>query len=462
MFDDWLDNLMNYEIMHMLIMEQLTRWVKSLSSSGSSSGSGFSPRYQTLCVTVRDVEPPPLFSQPLPESVHRNATKSISGTCQDSDELSDMIAAAVCSERDAPSGSPDVSAPLAMGLGYVGVLEQHRAALRQHRAQHRHAGAATPLFIGDLSKTAAHYVSLFYDCRPELLDVKVGQLLERDLALLFRVGTHHAEPLEIWRLIQSDADLRGVATLLLTSRCLCTLCAAMVGSLASSGAMRISARHDEEMLQPVLQLLAKHTSVAGLGVKRPPKEKQGSRRTLARLLAALAAAEADLEDLRRNVSEELDQELASVSNALRQHNAAVQQVEAGEGAGGANQPPLPKGRSRSSEVIGDKEKVHTGSTTVGDEWRKAEDNRKKQLVRACDSVGIWYCAHASVCHPLLLLCCCRSAPRTWPRMGRGRCRSGGRRNASSGRRRRGRRRRGRGRGTGAGPARPRPRRGRRW
>eukprot|EP01047_Picozoa_sp_COSAG01_P017956 COSAG01_NODE_962_length_12418_cov_57.124492_6_plen_339_part_00 len=156
---------------------------------------------------------------------------------------------------------------------------------------------------------------------------------------------------------RSDADLQNVATLLLTSCCLCTLCAAMVGSLASSGAMQISAQHDD-------------------------------------VLAALAAAERDL--LAVEGARELDQELTSFSNALRQHNAAVQQVEAGEGAGGADQPPLPKGRSRSSEVIGDKEKVHTGSTTVGDEWRKAEDNRKKQLVRACDSVGIWYRARVCV------------------------------------------------------------------
>eukprot|EP01047_Picozoa_sp_COSAG01_P047599 COSAG01_NODE_4563_length_4918_cov_6.841701_4_plen_383_part_00 len=309
--------------------------------------------------------------------------------------------------------------------------------MRQHRAQHRHAGAATPLFVGDLSKTAAHYVSLFYDCRPELLDVKVGQLAERDLALLLRVGTHHAEPLEIWRLIQSNADLRGVATLLLTSRCLCTLCGAMVDRLATSGAMRISARHDEEMLQPVLQLLARHTSVAGLGVKRPPKETKGPRRTLARLLAALAAAEADLLTVRG--ARELDQELTSVSTALRRHNAAVRQMEAGEGAGGADQPPLPKGRSRSSEVSGDKEKVHAGSTTVGDEWRQAEDNRAKQVVRACDNCAkqLVHCARVSLC--LCHVCCLarRSAPRAWPRVRGGGCRSGGRRSAG---------RRGRGRG----------------
>jgi hypothetical protein len=39
-------------------------------------------------------------------------------------------------------------------------------------------------------------------------------------------------------------------------------------------------------------------------------------------------------------------------------------------AGGADQPPLPFVRSRSSEVIVDKEKVHTGST-IGNEWRAA-------------------------------------------------------------------------------------------
>jgi hypothetical protein len=100
---------------------------------------------------------------------------------------------------------------------------------------------------------------------------------------------------------------------------------------------------------------------------------------LARLLAA---AEADL--LTVEGAQELDQELTSVSNALRRRNAAVRQMEAGEGAGGADQPPLPKGRSRPPEASGDQEKVHAGSTTIGDEWQQVEDNRAKQLVRACD------------------------------------------------------------------------------
>jgi hypothetical protein len=215
---------------------------------------------------------------------------------------------------------------------------------------------------------------------------------------LLRVQTHHAEPLEIWRLIKAKADLRGTPTLLLISRQLCTVCRAMVGSLASSGAMRISARHDEVMLRPVLARLAEAgsaSSVPGLSQTQPAK-KRPTHQSEAQLLAALG--DADDEYLSVEGFDELDSGLTSLSNAARQGRAIDaeiaqaaarrQQLEQQEQQERQRQqyepPPRPVKRSRPGEATADAERgratATVGAGMVG--AAQAEENRAKQRVRA--------------------------------------------------------------------------------
>jgi hypothetical protein len=210
---------------------------------------------------------------------------------------------------------------------------------------------------------------------------------------LWRLQTHHAEPLEIWRLIKAKADLQGTPTLLLVSRQLCTVCRAMVDALAHRGAMWISARHDEEKLRPVFAQLAaaaSASSVPGLSQKQPAK-KRPAHPSEAQLLAALG----DADDAYLSVEgfQELDAGLTSLSNAAREEraiDAAIAQLEQQQQQLEQQErqqyhpPPRPAKRPRPSEATGDADR-YRGRAAVGAGMvgaAQAEENRAKQRVRA--------------------------------------------------------------------------------
>jgi hypothetical protein len=157
--------------------------------------------------------------------------------------------------------------------------------------------------------------------------------------------------------------------------------------------MRISARHDEEKLRPVLAQLAaaaSASSVPGLSQKQPAKERP-AHPSEAQLLAALG----DADDAYLSVEgfEELDAGLTSLSNAAREGraiDAAIAQLEQQKQQleqlerQQYHPPPRPAKRPRPSEATGDADR-YRGRAAVGAGMvgaAQAEENRAKQRVRA--------------------------------------------------------------------------------